>query len=137
MLVVHLIGKVKTPLEEKVTSSGKKYLKMGIAVETHRKGKKESLFVYGYLWDNRFDKMVPFIQKESLIYLVGTLDVQSYLSKEGEAKSVLGVNINLIHFVPKPSLHKEEFEGIYREEDKKEDPLSIPFPSTEWNENLF
>lgn len=137
MLTVYVIGKIKTPLEEKLTTSGKKYIRMGMGVDVLKKGQRESRFVSCYFWDNRFEKIYPFLKKDTPLCVIGGLDFSSYLSREGEAKSQISVNVHMVSFLPKPSFQREEklitdsyTEEMFEKEHKE--PKEV-----EWEEGLF
>lgn len=136
MLTVYIIGRVKVPLEEKLTASGKKYVKLGLSADVLKRGQRESRLVSCFFWDSRFEKIYPFIKKDVPLCVVGGLDVSSYLSREGEPKSQMSVNVHMVSFLPKPIVREEKsIVDSYTEEmfDKRDKEVK----EVEWEEGLF
>lgn len=107
---ITLIGNVGKDPEERVTPSGMKMVNFSIADNQRQKGEELTQWFNVTLWDvSRFERILPYVKKGSLIMVTGTLKPpRTYQSATGETRVSLDVTCEGIDFLPG---RKESQEG--------------------------
>ena len=103
----NIIGFLGKDPEERFTNNNKKFTTFPIAC-----GKEENTFwVKCTVWNDHLEKMLSFIKKGSLVYVVGELKKpRTYVDKQGQTQVSLEMNVKDISFVP--SFQKKEISGV-------------------------
>jgi single-strand DNA-binding protein len=107
----NIIGFLGKDPEERFTSNNQKLTSFSIAC-----GKDENTFwVKCTVWGDHLEKMLSFIKKGSLVYVVGELKKpRTYQDKQGQTQVSLEVTVRDISFVP--SSHKKEVSQTTQED---------------------
>lgn len=110
MLFGYLMGYLAASPEERATAKGKRVVVLRLGVKSKMGGKEETIWCKCNIWHDRFDKMLPYLEKGSSVIVGGELSLESYLSREGTPRSSLVVSVDSLKFAPL-STRKESPEG--------------------------
>lgn len=95
---ISTIAFIKTELEQKESPNGKTLHKFLVS----SKHKDQYISYQVTLWGNRFDGLLPHLQKDKAIYLEGDLEKpKAYTNKEGEPAVMLSVYATRIELLPR------------------------------------
>lgn len=81
------IGNLGRDVETQYTESGKLFAKVSVAVETGWGDKKSATWVNAIVWgEDPATRFKEFCQKGTRVYLMGNQSINTWTSKDGEAK---------------------------------------------------
>lgn len=87
--------------DTRATKSGKNVTNMSVGVDNMKGENKETLWVRVSAWGKLGDSCQRYLHKGSFVVVSGEPDVESYTSKQGEAKATLTIFAENIDFGPK------------------------------------
>lgn len=87
--------------ETRATKSGKNVCNLHVGVDNVKGENKETLWVRVSAWGKLGDSCQRYLHKGSFVVVSGEPDVESYTSKQGEAKATLTIFAENIDFGPK------------------------------------
>lgn len=108
MNFAELAGFLGADAEERFTPTGKRVISLRLATRG-RKG--ETIWWRINIWDDRFDKMLPYLRKGTALIVFGEiLKPETYQDKEGKVQVALSLNAEVIRFSPfgKPEGKQEQ-----------------------------
>lgn len=109
MLFGYLMGYLAASPEERATAKGKRVVVLRLGVKSRVGGKDETIWCKCNIWHDRFDKMLPYLEKGSSVIVGGELSLESYLSREGTPRASLVVSVDSLKFAP-TGMRKESSE---------------------------
>lgn len=87
--------------ETRATKSGQNVCNLNVGVDNRKGDNKETLWVRVSAWGKLGDSCQRYLHKGSFVVVSGEPDVESYTSKQGEAKATLTIFADNIDFGPK------------------------------------
>lgn len=103
MLFGYLMGYLASAPEERMTAKGKRVVQLRLGVKTRSTGKEETVWCKCNIWHDRYDKMLPYLNKGSSLIVCGEITVESYLSRDGTPRSSIVVHVDTLKFGPTAS----------------------------------
>jgi len=103
MDIIQITGRLGADPESRFTASGQKVTTLIMAINKKRGGKEETIWWRVTLWGERFDKMLPYLKKGSLVTAVGDLSrkPEIYMDKMGQAQvGSLELTAEFLRFPP-------------------------------------
>lgn len=100
MLFGYLMGYLASAPEERMTAKGKRVVLLRLGVKTRSGGKEDTIWCKCNIWHDRYDKMLPYLDKGSCLIVGGELTVESYLSRDGTPRSSIVVHVDTLKFGP-------------------------------------
>ncbi|MDB2613946.1 single-stranded DNA-binding protein [Chlamydiales bacterium] len=101
MNIIEVIGNLGKDPEVRYTPSGQKVTNLTIASNSKRGGKEETTWYRITIWGDRFDKMISFLKKGSLIMVVGELHKpEIFTGRDGQSQISLEVTAEMLRFLP-------------------------------------
>lgn len=108
MNLLEIAGFLGADAEERFTSTGKRIIELRIAAKTRKGNKEETLWWRVTIWDDRFDKMLPYLKKGAALFVVGEmLAPEIYTAKDGSVKISLSMRAEILRFSPFGKSEKE------------------------------
>jgi single-strand DNA-binding protein len=95
MINASTVGRLGQDAKEFSTSNGKQVVKFSMAVKM---GRDETEWVNCALWGNRGQKLLPHLTKGTSVWVAGELSKNSYVSKDGENKTSIEINVQTFEF---------------------------------------
>ncbi len=115
MIIVEIAGHLGADPEERFTPNGKRVITLRVATRVR---KDETVWWKVTIWDDRFDKMLPFLKKGSAVIIVGEMHKpETYTGRDGTTQVSMSMNAEMVKFSPfgrtdKPSeSHSGQGEG--------------------------
>lgn len=101
MNFVQIAGHLGANAETRFTSSGKKLVIFRVGTKGRKAGKEVTIWWRVTLWDDQFEKMVPYLLKGSPIIVYGTMEKpEIFNDREGKPQVSLGINAVYLQFSP-------------------------------------
>lgn len=101
MIIIEIAGFLGADPEERYTASGKRVVSLRVATHVRQGGKDHTVWWHVNIWDDRFDKMIPYLKKGSGVIVLGDMGKpETYVSKDGTTKVALNLNADIIKFSP-------------------------------------
>ena len=108
---VSLLGRLVKDPEQKITSTGKAYTKVTLAVDRPYKVKDEERqsvdFVPVVIWGKVGEAVFRYCKKGQRLYADGRLQVRSFETKTGERRWVTEVVANRVEFIERRNENSE------------------------------
>ncbi|MCB1116972.1 MAG: single-stranded DNA-binding protein [Chlamydiia bacterium] len=96
-----LAGHLGTDPEVRYTSDGKKITTLRLAVNTRRSGKDDTMWWRLTIWDEQFDRMMPYLKKGSALIAFGEIKrPEIYNDREGKPQVSLEMSVSQLSFPP-------------------------------------
>lgn len=109
MNLIEVAGFLGADAEERFTSSGKRIIELRIAARVKQGNKDETLWWRATVWDDRLDKMLPYLKKGTALIIFGEMLIpEVYVAKDGTHKISLTMRAEIVKFSPfgKPEREK-------------------------------
>jgi single-strand DNA-binding protein len=134
MIIVEIAGFLGDDPEERFTSNGKRVVTLRVATRVRKGGQDETVWWRVSIWDDRFDKMLPYLKKGSAVIVVGDMSKpETYTGRDGQVQVSLNLSAEMIKFSPFGRPNERGAEGGGRQPQKHgelEEPLAAsPRPS--------
>jgi len=98
MNLIEIAGFLGGDPEERFTNTGKKVVSFRVGV---RVGKEETIWWKVTIWNDRFDRMMPYLKKGSAVIVLGEMSKpEIYTGKDGQPQISLNINAEIIKFSP-------------------------------------
>lgn len=108
MNLLEIAGFLGADAEERFTATGKRIIELRIAAKTRKGNKEETLWWRVTIWDDRFDKMLPYLKKGTALIVVGEMLMpETYTAKDGSIKVSLNMRAEIVRFSPFGKSEKE------------------------------
>lgn len=125
MFIAVIMGRLGKDPESRFTPNGQKVTTFTVATN-HRKGKEDvTVWVRVSIWGDRFDKMLPYLKKGSLVVVHGRMNPpSSYVDREGKTQFSLEMTAEMMEFGPSSKSERSEEGGAqsnYQAPGKEED----------------
>ena len=95
-----IIGHLGKDPETRFTSSGEKVTTFSVATNKRRGEQNETIWYRVTIWGDRFDKMMTYLKKGSIVFVSGELGLNKWTDASGKEKTSLEVTADSIHFLP-------------------------------------
>jgi single-strand DNA-binding protein len=102
MIVLQIMGNLGADPETRFTPSGQKVTSLRVACNSKKAGKEETIWWRVSVWGDRFDKMMTYLKKGSLIIAVGSMSKPEIYTKEGTPQVSLNMTAEMLMFPPLP-----------------------------------
>lgn len=100
MNIVQILGRVGRDPETRFTQSGLKVTTFSVAVHIKKGGQEETIWWRVTVWGDRFDKMIQYVKKGSMLVVIGEMNKPNiYNDKEGRPQVGMEVTADIIKFV--------------------------------------
>lgn len=118
MNLIQIIGNLGADPETRFTPSGQKVTTLRVACNSKKAGKEETTWWRVSVWGERFDKMMTFLKKGSMVIAVGSMSKPEIYMKEGVPQISLNMTAEMLTFPPfgKPAGERaagEEDSSVY------------------------
>lgn len=102
MILVEVAGHLGADPEERFTSNGKRVITLRIAARIRQGGQDETVWWRVNIWNDRFDKMMPFLKKGSPVIVIGEMSKpETYTStRDGSVQISLSMTAEIVKFSP-------------------------------------
>lgn len=101
MIIVEIAGFLGADAEERFTAGGKRVISLRVATRIRQGGQDETVWWRVNIWNDRFDKLLPYLKKGSPVIIVGDMAVpETYTSRDGITQVSLTLNAEMIKFSP-------------------------------------
>jgi single-strand DNA-binding protein len=101
MIIVEIAGFLGADPEERFTANGKRVVSLRVAAKVRKGGQDETVWWRINIWDDRFDKMIPYLKKGSAIIVVGEMSKpETYTARDGSVQVSLTLSAEIIKFSP-------------------------------------
>lgn len=101
MIIVEIAGFLGADPEERFTSNGKRVITLRIATRVRKGGQDETVWWRVNIWDDRFDKMLPFLKKGSAVIVIGEMSKpETYTGRDGTVQISLTLSAEMVKFSP-------------------------------------
>lgn len=101
MNFVHIAGHLGADPEVRVTQTGKKVTTLRVATRSRKGQQDETIWWRVTIWDDRFDKMMPYLKKGSAVIVAGEMKKpEIFTDREGKSQISLEVTAVDIQFSP-------------------------------------
>lgn len=108
--------------ETRATKDGKTVCNLNVGVDNGKGEQKQTLWVRVSAWGKLGDCCARFLHKGSFVVVSGDPDVESYTSKQGEAKATLTIFAENIDFGPKTGDSQQPQQGYYGQAPQYQQP---------------
>lgn len=102
MIVLQIMGNLGADPETRFTPSGQKVTSLRVACNSKKSGKEETIWWRVSVWGDRFDKMMTYLKKGSMIIAVGTMSKPEIYTKDGNPQVSLNMTAEMLMFPPLP-----------------------------------
>ena len=109
MNLIEVAGFLGADAEERFTSTGKRVIELRIAARVKHGTKEETLWWRATVWDERLDRMLPYLKKGTAVIVLGEMLIpETYIAKDGTTKISLSMRCEIVKFSPfgKPEREK-------------------------------
>jgi single-strand DNA-binding protein len=106
------VGNATRDPEARSLANGSQVVSFSLAVSRKVKGENETTYLDVSIWGKTGEVAMSYVKKGSLVLVAGRLEVRKYTGKDGNEKTIVGINANEIQLLG----------GGY----KKEEPPAIP-----------
>lgn len=127
MIIVEIAGFLGADPEERFTPNGKRVVSLRVATKVRKGGQDETVWWRVNIWDDRFDKMLPYLKKGSAVIIVGEMaKPETYTARDGTVQISLNLNAEIIKFSPfgKPEKSSEQPHSHSQQNNEIEDPFA-------------
>ena len=101
MNLIEIAGFLGADAEERFTSGGKRVVSLRMATRTRQGGKDETIWWRVNVWNDRFDRMLPYLKKGTALIVVGEMSKpETYVDKNGQTQVSLTISAEIIKFSP-------------------------------------
>ena len=101
MIIVEIAGFLGADPEERFTANGKRVISLRVATKVRKGGQDETVWWRVNIWDDRFDKMLPYLKKGSAVIIVGEMSKpETYTGRDGAVQVSLTLSAEIIKFSP-------------------------------------
>jgi single-strand DNA-binding protein len=124
MIIVEIAGFLGADPEERFTPSGKRVISLRVATKVRKGGQDETVWWRVNIWDDRFDKMLPYLKKGSAVIVVGEMSKpETYTARDGTVQISMSMSAEMLKFSPfgRPGERTSEAQTQHVE---TEDPFS-------------
>lgn len=102
MIVLQIMGNLGADPETRFTPSGQKVTSLRVACNSKKAGKEETIWWRVSVWGDRFDKMMTYLKKGSLVIAVGSMSKPEIYTKDGNPQVSLNMTAEMLMFPPLP-----------------------------------
>jgi len=101
MQLVQIAGFLGADPKERTTATGKRVVKLRVAVHTFKHNKDETVWwsvsLWGDRWGDRFDKIINYLKKGSPVIAIGDMGKpETYTTDDGCLRIELSLTANII-----------------------------------------
>lgn len=114
---VIISGNLARDPESSVTNSGVAVCRFTVAVSKYAAGEKKAEFIDVTCWRALADNCTMYLVKGSKVMVVGSLTIDEYTTKDGDARKKYYINAEEVEFVSSP---KNKTESVADKTDKKQ-----------------
>jgi len=110
MNLIEVMGFLGADAEERFTPSGKRVVELRVAAKVRQGGQDETMWWKCTVWDERIDRLLPYLKKGSAVIVVGEMLLpETYVAKDGSTRVSLSMRLEMVKFSPfgKPDREKE------------------------------
>jgi len=101
MNLLEIAGHLGADAQERFTSSGKRVVELRVACRVRHNGKDDTIWWRVSIWDERFDRMLPYLKKGSAVIVVGEMNMpETYVGKDGTTRISMSMKAEMIKFSP-------------------------------------
>lgn len=101
MILVEIAGFLGADAEERFTTSGKRVVSLRVGTKLRHNGQDETIWWRVSIWDERFDKMLPYLKKGSPVIVVGEMGLpETYIDRNGQTKVSMSMRGEMLKFSP-------------------------------------
>ncbi|MEB2689989.1 single-stranded DNA-binding protein [Chlamydia suis] len=125
MLFGYLVGFLAADPEERMTSGGKRVVVLRLGVKSRVGSRDETVWCRCNIWNNRYDKMLPYLKKGSSVIVAGELSLESYVGRDGTPQASISVSVDTLKFNSGSS--RPEGKGSEETRQRSNDNVSIGF----------
>jgi single-strand DNA-binding protein len=101
MIFVEIAGFLGADPEERFTANGKRVVTLRVAARVRQGGQDLTVWWRVNVWDDRFDKMLPYLKKGSAVIVLGEMSKpEIYTSRDGTPQISLTMSAEIIKFSP-------------------------------------
>lgn len=118
MIIVEIAGFLGADAEERFTANGKRVVSLRVATKVRKGGQDETVWWRVNIWDDRFDKLLPYLKKGSAVIIVGEMSKpETYNARDGSVQVSLTMSAEIIKFSPfgKPGERSSESQTQHAE----------------------
>lgn len=98
MITGATVGRAGGPAVLRKTSSGQSVAGFSLAVDRQKKD-AEPIWVKVSIWGQLAETLTPFITKGKMLFVAGSVDTNTYTTKEGETRFELTLNANSVRLL--------------------------------------
>lgn len=118
MIIVEIAGFLGADPEERFTSNGKRVITLRVATRVRKGGQDETVWWRVNIWDDRFDKMLPFLKKGSAVIIIGEMSKpETYTGRDGTVQVSLNLSAEMVKFSPFGKPDRPESQNQHASED--------------------
>jgi len=126
LMLIQVVGHLGSDPEIRMSPSGQKITTFRMACNTRRQGKEKTVWWRVTIFGDRFDKMVPYLKKGSLVFVSGSLNPpEIYEGRDGNRSVSLEIIAETVSFLPNSTRQERPANG--QEERPEEVPGSSPY----------
>ena len=114
MNLIQIAGFLGADVEERTTGTGKRVVSLRLATRTRQGGKDDTIWWRVNIWNDRFDRMLPYLRKGTALIVVGEMSKpETYVDKNGQTQVSMTVSAEIIKFSPfgKPDKGEGQTQG--------------------------
>ncbi len=101
MNTIHIIGRVGSDPESRMTADGQKLTTFRFASNVWKSGAEETMWWRVTIWGERCNRILPHLKKGSALQIVGTMKNPTvYQGRDGNYYPSLDVTAEMISFLP-------------------------------------
>ena len=108
MIVLQIMGNLGADPEVRFTATGQKVTSLRVACNSKKSGKEETIWWRVSVWGDRFDKMITYLKKGSMIIAVGSMSKPEIYTKDGTPQISLNMTAEMLLFPPLPKQSSEK-----------------------------
>lgn len=98
-ILVDVIGRLGNKPEIRTSVAGNEFMTFNLAVEDFNKGEKETVWFTVADFSNNIKKKVEFLNKGSMVHVVGEEKVRIYHDRENNPKIARDIRVSFLSFV--------------------------------------
>jgi len=95
-----IIGHLGKDPETRFTASGQKVTTFSVATNKRKGDQDETTWFRVTVWGDRFDKMMQYFKKGSVIFVSGELALNKWTDASGQEKTSLEITADSLSFLP-------------------------------------
>lgn len=100
MIFIQIAGHIGKDPEVRFTPDGRKVTTFSVATNKKVKGQDVTVWYRVTVWDNQFEKMMPYLKKGSAVIVLGDPESRIYTDKEGRPQISNEVTARHLSFSP-------------------------------------